>query len=132
MARITLNPPDVGTPDLCASCNEVNEMRDSQEGWSLFLGLLLAHKKKPGYTDRAFLGTADRSSQLQTPKRKPAQLSELPALAGPPQLEAHSRGSADNSEESARTRAKIIKHERHAGVRDCEEKKSCNVISSEG
>lgn len=29
MARITLNPPDVGTPDLCASCNEVNEMHDS-------------------------------------------------------------------------------------------------------
>lgn len=56
MARITLNPPDAGTPDLCASCNEVNEMRDSQEGRSLFLGLLPAHKKKPGYTDRAFLG----------------------------------------------------------------------------
>ena len=56
MARITLNPPDIGTPDLRASWNEVNKMRDSQEGRWLFLGLLPAHKKKPGFTDRAFLG----------------------------------------------------------------------------
>lgn len=45
MARITLNLPDVGTPDLCASWNEVNEMHDSQEGRWLFLGLLPAHEK---------------------------------------------------------------------------------------